>query len=96
MHRAVTYADCAGIFGAAASSEIMNVLRPDELRRQYLRPAVEAVAMLMVRAEAYGDAVLDLHLADWRNLYLKDEAGHYETHRLPEDVHCGRAILTIP
>jgi hypothetical protein len=67
----------------------------NELRRDYIRPAIEAVSLLLEEAEAFGDAVLDMHLAHGREISLMDSQGRYNQ-TLPRYVHCGSAILTVP
>lgn len=94
-HRAVAFADCAGVFGAAASHPVVNVLETHELRREYIRPTLEVVAALLTEAEAYGAAVLDLFLYPAREVHLKNQSGRWERHQL-HDIHCGSAILTVP
>lgn len=93
---AITLADCAGVFGAAGAMTCNNVIKTDDLRREFLRPPIEAVAELLKRAEAYGDAVFDLHLITVRqDVRLWGDDG-YENHRLPMRVHCGSSVLSIP
>jgi schlafen family protein len=91
LHQAVAVADCAGIFGVAASRSVVNVLKTDALRRRYIQPAIDAVAFLLKGAEAFGDAVLDLHVICGREVSL--EAFGYP---LAREVHCGSAILSTP
>jgi hypothetical protein len=88
-------ADCAGIFAASLSLPVVNFLATHELRRTYIRPVINAVALLLQGAEAYGDAVVDLHLVLGREVSLDGGAG-VGSHPIPPRVHCGSAILGTP
>lgn len=96
LHMAVTFASCAGVFGVAASREIPNVLPTDELRREFIRPCIEAVAKLLIEAEAFGDAVFDLHLFTRTDLHLDIGDRSWGQYRLPELVSCGSPALPTP
>lgn len=93
---AATVADCAGLIGASISQPVNNVVKTNDLRRRHIRPLIEAVAFLLERAEAFGDAVLDLSLICRRQVVLQDEEGNSRGHDLPIRTHCGSAILGIP
>jgi hypothetical protein len=95
-YRAVVTADCAGVYGAATTRQTPNALQTHELRRLFIRPAIEAVSGLLTSAEAYGDAVFDLYLRQARGVFLFPERGDWQQHPIPEIVHCGSAILSIP
>lgn len=94
--QAVTVADCVGVIGAAARQPVPNALETHDLRRQYIRPVVDAVADLLEAAEAFGDSVLELSLVSSRQVYLKPAAGRFEDHPLPNRVHCGSALFGTP
>ena len=94
--RTLTFADCAGVFGVAASREIANVLTTTELRREFIRPCIEAVARLLIEAEAFGDAVFDLHLFTRRDLHLDIGDRRWKQYRLREVVSCGSPALPMP
>lgn len=96
LHTAVTFADCAGVFGVAASRGIANVLTTTELRRESIRPCIEAVARLLIEAEAFGDAVFDLHLFTRRDLHLDIGDRRWKQYRLREVVSCGSPALPMP
>jgi hypothetical protein len=92
IYQAVAVADCAGIFGVAASRPVPNVVQIDDLRQKYIQPAIDAVAILLTEAEAYGDAVLDLHLIHDRNEVSLKTFGY----PLGSEVHCGSAVFGTP
>lgn len=94
-YQAAAVADCAGIFGVAGSREAPNLLETHECRRDYIRPAVEAIDLILEKAEALGDAVLDLHLIQSRDVSLRNP-NNGNHHPLSQVTHCGSAILTIP
>lgn len=91
LYQAVAVADCAGIFGVATSRSVVNVLKTDDLRCKYIQPAIDAVARLLREAEAFGDAVLDLHLILGREVSLETFG-----HQLARQINCGSAILGTP
>lgn len=93
---AVTVADCVGVIGAAARRPVPNVLETDVLRRDYIRPVVDAVADLLEAAEALGDSILELNLISSRQVCLMPGVGRWEDHPLPSRVHCGSALFGIP
>jgi hypothetical protein len=93
---AVTVADCVGVIGAAARQAVPNVLKTDALRRDYIRPVVDAVADLLEAAEALGDSILELNLISSRQICLMPDVGRFEDHPLPSRVHCGSALFGIP
>jgi hypothetical protein len=95
-YETIAAADCAGIFGVCATWPVPNALKPDELRQQYIRPAINNVAEMLQEAEALGDALFDLHLIPRRRVGLMDGRGDFESHPLPNMVHCGSAIFSIP
>lgn len=91
LYAAIGYADCAGVFAASASRGAPNVLPSDEFRRNHIRPALEVVSGLLTKAEAYGDALLEMYIWTAReNMIEKLE------HKLQRETHCGSAILTVP
>ncbi len=93
---AMTVADCVGVIGAAIRRPVVNAVVPHDLRRDYIRPVVDAVADLLGEAEAFGDSILELHLISSRQVYLMPKAGRFEDHPLPSRVHCGSALFGIP
>lgn len=93
---AVTVADCVGVIGAAARRPVPNVVETDVLRRDYIRPVVDAVADLLQAAEAFGDSILELNLVSSRQVCLMPGAGRWEDHPLPSRLHCGSASFGIP
>ena len=93
---AVTVADCVGLIGAAMRQPVVNAVEPDHLRRDYIRPLIDAVADLLEAAEAFGDSILELNLISSRQVFLKPKAGRFEDHPLPGRVHCGSALLGTP
>jgi hypothetical protein len=93
---AAAVADCVGVIGASARQPIPNVVKSEVLRRDYIRPVVDAVADLLEAAEAFGDSILELNLICSRQLWLQPGAGRYEDHPLPSRVHCGSALFGTP
>jgi hypothetical protein len=93
---AVTVADCVGVIGAAARQPVPNVVQTDVLRRDYIRPVIDAVADLLQAAEAFGDSILELNLVSSRQVCLMPGAGGWEDHPLPGRLHCGSASFGIP
>jgi hypothetical protein len=89
-------ADCAGLIGVAISLPVNNVVKTHDLRRNYIRPPIEAVAYLLESAEAFGDAVFDLNLLSERAVSLQDEEGVFHGHDLPRWNYCGSAMLGTP
>jgi hypothetical protein len=92
----MTVADCVGVIGAAIRRPVVNAVVPHDLRRDYIRPVVDAVADLLGEAEAFGDSILELHLISSRQVFLKPKVGRFEDHPLPTRVHCGSALFGIP
>ena len=92
----MTFVDRAGILGAAASRPTPKVLAAHGLRQKYIRPSIETVSGLLTKAEAYGDAVFDLYLITAREVFLDGGNGSWQQHRLPNVVHCGSAVATVP
>lgn len=92
IYTAVAVSDCAGIFGVAASRPVPNVVQTEDLRQKYIQPAIDALALLLTEAEAYGDAVLDLHLIHGRDEVSLKTFGY----RLSPEVHCGSAVFGTP
>ena len=93
---AVTVADCVGVIGASARRPVPNVVKSDALRRNHIRPVVDAFADLLEAAEAFGDSILELNLISSPQVCLKPDAGRFEDHALPSRVHCGSALFGIP
>jgi len=93
---AVAIADCVGVIGAAARQPVPNVVETDALRRDYIRPVVNAVADLLEAAEAFGDSILELNLISSRQVCLMPDAGRWEDHPLPSRVHCGSTLFGVP
>ncbi len=95
-YEVIAAADCAGVFGALVVWPVVNVVKVADLREKYIRPAIDAVAKMLLEAEALGDAVFDLHLLPRREVNLMSEDGQYQRHQLAEVTHCGSAVLSIP
>jgi hypothetical protein len=93
-HQAVAVAACDGIFGVSISREVNNVMETHQIRRDWIRPAIEGVYSILDAAEALGDAVVDLHLIHSREITLVSEEAR--KHPLPNRVYCGGAVLTLP
>jgi hypothetical protein len=93
---AVTVADCVGVIGASARQPVPNVVKTDALRRDYIRPVVDAVADRLEAAEAFGDSILELNLISSRQVCLMPGAGRWEDHPLPSRVHCGSTLFGVP
>ena len=95
-YEVIAAADCAGVFGVCVTWPVANVVKVEELREKYIRPAIDAVAKMVRTAEALGDAVFDLHMLPRREVRLMGEDGKYQHHKLADIAHCGSAVLSIP